>query len=160
MSGGIRLKIKCAKNIMCLNHSETTPTPPPSLGKNCLPRNLSLVPKRMGTTDLFIQKWFLSTYSVPHLVLGLGDLLGGGDRSGNQGLNEIVHIKGFPGGASGKAPASNEGDLRDQFLGWEDPLEEGMATHSSTLPGEFHGQRSLAGYGPWGLKELDTTEAT
>ena len=28
------------------------------------------------------------------------------------------------------------------------------------LPGEFHGQRSLAGYGPWGHKELDMTEAT
>ena len=26
------------------------------------------------------------------------------------------------------------------------------------LPGEFHGQRSLAGYGPWGRKESDTTE--
>ena len=26
------------------------------------------------------------------------------------------------------------------------------------LPGEFHGQRSLAGYCPWGCKELDTTE--
>ena len=25
------------------------------------------------------------------------------------------------------------------------------------LPGEFHGQRRLAGYGPWGCKELDTT---
>ena len=32
-----------------------------------------------------------------------------------------------------------------QSLGWEDPLEKGMATHSSILlPGEFHGQRSLA----------------
>ena len=28
------------------------------------------------------------------------------------------------------------------------------------LPGEFHGQRSLVGYSPWGCKELDTTEAT
>ena len=28
------------------------------------------------------------------------------------------------------------------------------------LPGESHGQRSLAGYGPWGLKESHTTEAT
>ena len=28
------------------------------------------------------------------------------------------------------------------------------------LPGEFHGQRSLVGYSPWGLKESDTTEAT
>ena len=26
------------------------------------------------------------------------------------------------------------------------------------LPGEFHRQRSLAGYSPWGVKELDTTE--
>ena len=24
--------------------------------------------------------------------------------------------------------------------------------------GEFHGQRSLVSYGPWGRKELDTTE--
>ena len=27
------------------------------------------------------------------------------------------------------------------------------------LPGESHGQRSLAGYSPWGHKEWDTTEA-
>ena len=26
------------------------------------------------------------------------------------------------------------------------------------LPGKFHGQRSLAGYTPWGHKESDTTE--
>ena len=26
------------------------------------------------------------------------------------------------------------------------------------LPGEFHGQRSLVGYGPWGRKELEMTE--
>ena len=46
-----------------------------------------------------------------------------------------------------------------RFLGQEDPLEEGMATHSSILGvGESHGQRSLAGYGPWGHKELDMTE--
>ena len=28
------------------------------------------------------------------------------------------------------------------------------------LPGESHGQRSLAGYGPQGCKESDTTEVT
>ena len=28
------------------------------------------------------------------------------------------------------------------------------------MPGEFHGQRSLAGYGPWGHKELDMAEVT
>ena len=26
------------------------------------------------------------------------------------------------------------------------------------LPGEFHEQKSLAGYSPWGLKESETTE--
>ena len=29
-----------------------------------------------------------------------------------------------------------------QSLGWEDPLEEGMATHSIILARESHGQRS------------------
>ena len=43
-------------------------------------------------------------------------------------------------------------------LGWEDPLEEEMATHSSILPGKYHGQRNLAGYSPWCHKELATTE--
>ena len=28
------------------------------------------------------------------------------------------------------------------------------------MPGESHGQRSLAGYSPWGRKELDMTEVT
>ena len=28
------------------------------------------------------------------------------------------------------------------------------------LPGEYHGQRSLEGYNPWDLKELDMTETT
>ena len=45
-----------------------------------------------------------------------------------------------------------------QFLGWEDPLEKGMATHSSILAWESHGQRSLAGYSSWDPKELDMTE--
>jgi len=26
------------------------------------------------------------------------------------------------------------------------------------LPGEFHGEKSLVGYSPWGHKELDTTK--
>ena len=44
-------------------------------------------------------------------------------------------------------------------LGWEDPLEEGMATHSSILAWRIpHRPRSLAGYSPWGRKELGMTE--
>ena len=45
-----------------------------------------------------------------------------------------------------------------QFLDQKDSLEKGMATHSSILAGEFHGQRNLMGYSPWVLKELDMTD--
>jgi len=45
-----------------------------------------------------------------------------------------------------------------QSLGWEEPLESEMVTHSSILTGKSHGQRSLAGYSPWGHKESDMTE--
>ena len=55
-------------------------------------------------------------------------------------------------------PVKKMREMGVQFLGWEDPLEEEMATHSSTLSGKFHGQRSLAGYSPWCCKELDRTE--
>ena len=40
----------------------------------------------------------------------------------------VSHQLGFPGGLDGKASAYNAGDL-----GWEDPLEKEMATHSSSL---------------------------
>ena len=43
----------------------------------------------------------------------------------------IQQTPGFPGIFSGKESACNAGDT-SQPLGWEDPLEEGMATHSST----------------------------
>ena len=53
-------------------------------------------------------------------------------------------------------PAVEETQVRS--LSQEDPLEEERATHSQILPGEFHGQRSLVAYSPWGRKESDTTE--
>ena len=39
-------------------------------------------------------------------------------------------------------------------LGWDDHLEKGTATNSVLWPG----QRSLAGYSPWGRKESEMTE--
>ena len=48
--------------------------------------------------------------------------------------------------------------MQVRSLGQEDPLEEGMATHSSILAGKSHEQRSLMGYSPWGHKESDMTE--
>ena len=66
--------------------------------------------------------------------------------------------QGFPGGLDGKnLPAMQEAQVRS--LGWEDPLEKGMATQSSILawrtprtevPGRLHSPR--------GCKELDTTD--
>ena len=39
---------------------------------------------------------------------------------------------GFPGGSDGKESTGNVGDL-GSITGWEDPLEKGIATHSSVL---------------------------
>ena len=63
---------------------------------------------------------------------------------------------GLPRSDSGSV--GKESDTWVRSLGWEDPLEEGMATHSVFLPGESHGQRNLAGYSSWGHKESDRTE--
>ena len=51
-------------------------------------------------------------------------------------------------------------DVQVGYLGWEDPLEEGIQPTPVFLSGESHGQRSLAGYSPWGHKESNTTEHT
>ena len=52
-------------------------------------------------------------------------------------------------------PAMRETWVRS--LGWENSLEEGKATHTPVFcPGEFHERRSLAGYSPWGRKEVDS----
>ena len=47
-------------------------------------------------------------------------------------------------------PAMQE--TRVRFLGWEDPLEKKWLPTPVFLPGEFHRQRSLEGYSPWGSK--------
>ena len=38
------------------------------------------------------------------------------------------------------------------------PAEEKSYPLQYSLPKEFHGQRSLEGYSPWGRQELDETE--
>ena len=43
-------------------------------------------------------------------------------------------------------------------LGREDPWRRGRQPTPAFLPGDSHGQRSLAGYSPRGRKESDTTE--
>ena len=61
---------------------------------------------------------------------------------------------GFPAGSVVKnAPAVWETQVRS--LGWEDPLEEEMATHTSILA-----QRILWAGQPWFRKESNATERT
>ena len=50
--------------------------------------------------------------------------------------------------------------MRGQSLGQEIPWRRKWEPTPVFLPGESHGQRSLAGYSPWDHEELDTTEAT
>ena len=57
------------------------------------------------------------------------------------------------------ASAGDTGDS-DAIPGSGRSLEEGTQPTPVFLPRESHGQRNLVGYSPWGLKELDTTEAT
>ena len=71
-------------------------------------------------------------------------------------LSRLWQHRGFPGGSDGKEFVMQETQV--WFLGWEDPLEKEMATTPVFLPGEFHEQKSLVGYGPWGHKESDMTE--
>ena len=57
---------------------------------------------------------------------------------------------GFPGSSAVKNPPAMQ-ELQEtwvQSLGREDPLEEGIATHSNTFAWKIHGQKSLLGYSP------------
>ena len=44
-------------------------------------------------------------------------------------------------------------EMQVQSLGEEDPLEEGMATHSSILAWRIPWTEDLESYSPWDLKE-------
>ena len=55
-----------------------------------------------------------------------------------------------------RPPAMQE--TRVQSLGWKDPLEKEMATHSSTLAWKIPWTEEPGGLSPWGRKESDTTE--
>ena len=68
----------------------------------------------------------------------------------------------FPGGASGKEPACQcRRCKRGEFNPWvgKIPCRRAWQPTPVFLPGESHGQRSLAGYRSQGLKELGITES-
>ena len=72
--------------------------------------------------------------------------------------NSLPSQRDFPGGSDGKAsvynvrdPGSSPGLGRSPGGGHGNPFQYSCLENP-------HGQRSLAGYSPWGRKELDTTE--
>ena len=64
---------------------------------------------------------------------------------------------GFPGGPRTRLPMQENEEVLGRSLGWEDPLEKDMATHSNILawriPWTVACQASLS----MGLQELDMT---
>ena len=85
------------------------------------------------------------------------------NRGNLKDLFPVQDIKrGFPGGARDKEPACQRRRHKRpglRSLGWQDPLEEEVTTHSSILAWRIPWtERSLAGYSAQGRKELDMTE--
>ena len=68
---------------------------------------------------------------------------------GSEDITQSRVDTGFPGGASGKEPVC---------LGWEDPLEEGMATRSSILAWRIPWTEEPGGLQSTGSQMLDMTE--
>ena len=66
-------------------------------------------------------------------------------------LRQVSLLWGFPGGSDSKESTCNG-------LDQEELMERGWPPTPVFLPGEFCGQRSLAGYSLWGHKDLGTAE--
>ena len=95
----------------------------------------------------------LTSYQGYLLAFDLGSL-----------ANNLVSIfeGGYPGGSDGKKKKICLQCRRPRFHPWVRKIHcrrEWLPT-PVYLPREFYGQRSLAGYSPWGLKESDASETT
>ena len=64
----------------------------------------------------------------------------------------------FPGSSDGKESACNCRRLGFNPRVGKIPWRREWQPPPVILPGEFHRQRYLVGYSPWGCKESDTTE--
>ena len=69
---------------------------------------------------------------------------------------DFLTLWGFPGVSDDKESALSAGESSCISESEISPGE--WQSTPVSLPGEFHAQRSLMGYSPWGHKELDTTE--
>ena len=68
-----------------------------------------------------------------------------------------IHLQSFPGGASGKRPklpTQETEEMQVQPLSQEDPLEEGMATHSNILAWRIPWTEEPGGQGSIGSQRV------
>ena len=97
------------------------------------------------------------------------DVLQSTKRQSKQRIHEKISsiygkegcVVGFPCGASGKESTCQ--CRRCQRCGFDPQIRKicwswKLQPTPVFLPGKSHGQKTLAGYSPWGFKELDTTE--
>ena len=79
---------------------------------------------------------------------------GGGEVIQEFGINRYPQLyMGFPGGSDGKETTCNAEDL-GLTLRWEDPLEEGVATHSTILAWRIPRTEKPGGLQSMGLQRL------
>ena len=142
----------------------------------CFPRNqIKISLEKLLKVTLWIMSTFMSftglhmnrrVYPVEYFGRRLLCLNSGQLRLPLSLYWKVTHPKpetGFPGGASGKESARQcRRHKRCRFNLWvrKIPLRSSWQPTPVFLPGESHGQRSLAGYSPWSCKESDMTEVT
>ena len=110
------------------------------------------------TLDRSLHSWVSVSLSIRKELYPLGPTnLSSVSKKPNSNLMFSCN-KGFPSSSDGKESTCNAGDP-GSIPGSGRSSGEELATHFRLLPIEFHGQRSLsvAGYSPWGRKELDLT---
>ena len=76
-------------------------------------------------------------------------------------INKYFLKQGFPGGSVVKnPPADQTQETWVWSLGWEDILQEEVATHSNILAWEITWTEEAGGLHSWGRRESDVTEQT
>ena len=80
----------------------------------------------------------------------------------SRGSMLVSFLQSFPGTSGKESTCQCRRHKRHEFETWvgKIPWRRKWQPTPVFLPGESHGQRSLAGYGPWGRRDSDMTEAT
>ena len=114
---------------------------------------------RKTVKQVLNQEWFwtvekLLIFSLPsNPVSPLMSFKGSHSLWNLPGVNLLLFTKGFPGGAVVKNPPAMQEALV-WSLGQEDSWRRAWEPTSVFFAGEFHGQRSLVGYSPWGSQKV------